>query len=248
LPLIRFPNKPAQLRYVDVGRARGRKALFGEAQVNIWTLWLNAIDSLLAVLAAHIGLGLAIVVGTIVLRILLLPLTWTVFLRNFERQKKLIALQQELASIKERYRDKPDEQARRTLDLYRSHGVAFFDGKGILVALAQMPMFVGMYQVLRDIRANTRFIWIADLAKPDTVLATVAGVTTMLMIMLNPDLPDSIRLIVIVIPTILAFLAALKFSSALAIYWTTTNCLSTLQTMAMRAIVARAESRRRPPA
>jgi membrane protein insertase Oxa1/YidC/SpoIIIJ len=71
------------------------------------------------------------------------------------------------------------------------------------------------------------------------VLAVLAALTTMLMMAANPDLPEHMRLIVILVPSILAVIAALKFCSALAMYWTVSNCYSAIQTGALHYIVAR---------
>jgi membrane protein insertase Oxa1/YidC/SpoIIIJ len=43
----------------------------------------------------------------------------------------------------------------------------------------------------------------------------------------------------IVVPSILAVVAALQFSSALAIYWATSNAFSALQTVVLHAVVRR---------
>ena len=61
----------------------------------------------------------------------------------------------------------------------------------------------------------------------------------MLMMMANPDLPESVRVIMIVVPSIIAIVAALKFSSALARYWATSNCFSAVQTTAWHFVVRR---------
>jgi membrane protein insertase Oxa1/YidC/SpoIIIJ len=45
----------------------------------------------------------------------------------------------------------------------------------------------------------------------------------MFMMAANPDLPEQMRLLLILVPSILAAVAALKFCSALAVYWTISN-------------------------
>ena len=47
------------------------------------------------------------------------------------------------------------------------------------------------------------------------------------------------RLMLILVPGILALIAALKFCSALAVYWTVSNCFSTIQTCALHHVIAR---------
>jgi YidC/Oxa1 family membrane protein insertase len=75
--------------------------------------------------------------------------------------------------------------------------------------------------------------------RPDVFLAVVAGLTTALMMAVNPDLPEQVRILLIVLPSIIAIVVALQFSSALAIYWATSNTFSALQTVLLHALVRR---------
>jgi membrane protein insertase Oxa1/YidC/SpoIIIJ len=47
------------------------------------------------------------------------------------------------------------------------------------------------------------------------------------------------RLLLILVPSILAAVAALKFCSALAVYWTVSNCYSAVQTSVLHYVIAR---------
>jgi YidC/Oxa1 family membrane protein insertase len=67
----------------------------------------------------------------------------------------------------------------------------------------------------------------------------IAGLTTALMMAVNPDMPEQLRIFMIVLPSIIAIIAALQFSSALAIYWATSNTFSALQTALLHAVVRR---------
>lgn len=188
---------------------------------------------------AGLGLGLAIVVTTLLLRTALLPVSWTTAYRGCVRQKKMQRLQPELARLKKQYADRPQEYTRAMMELYRRHDLSLLDGKALLATFGQMPVFVGMYHVLRKAGEGIRFLWIPDLIKPNTVLAVIAGITTALMIMANPDLPEHVRLLMIAIPSIIAMISALHFCSALALYWTTSNCFSMTQTFALHYVVGR---------
>jgi membrane protein insertase Oxa1/YidC/SpoIIIJ len=88
-----------------------------------------------------------------------------------------------------------------------------------------------------------RFLWVANLRAPDAGLALIAALATALMMMANPDLPEHVRVILIVVPSIVALLTTMHFGSALALYWTTSNCFSMAQTFALRFVVARGIAR-----
>jgi YidC/Oxa1 family membrane protein insertase len=209
--------------------------------MDLWTFWLDAIRGLLAFLSSDIGLGagLGIIVMTVLVRTAILPLTWGAAYRGYVRQKKLQRLRPELEKLKQRFSGESQLYLQHLTSLYRNHGLKLVDGASILGALAQMPILLGIFQVLRAGPSTGRFLWISNLARPDLWLALVAGLATTLLVAANPELPENLRLVMIMIPAILAFMAALKFSSALALYWTTTNFYSALQTATLHFVVSR---------
>jgi YidC/Oxa1 family membrane protein insertase len=209
--------------------------------MDIWSAWLDSIGGIVTALAADagLGLGLAVVVATVLLRIALLPLAWPIAYRACIRQKKLAKLQPEVRALQERFRKDPELYLRNLTELYRAKGLTIVDARSLLGSLAQLPLFLGMFQVLRRSGDGVRFLWIPNLLRPDVALAVIAGITTALMMAVNPDLPEQVRIFMIVVPAILAVVAALQFSSALAIYWATSNAFSALQTVALHAVVRR---------
>ena len=209
--------------------------------MDIWGTWLDSIAGILTMLSsgAGLGLGLAIVVGTVLLRTVLLPLAWPIAYRACLRQKKMAKLQPELRALQDRFRDKPQVYLEKMQELYRAHGLALVDTKSFLGALAQLPVFLGMFHVLRNAGDGARFLWVGNLLRPDVALALIAGLTTALMMAVNPDMPEQLRIVMIVLPSIIAVVAALQFSSALAIYWATSNTFSALQTVLLHVVVRR---------
>ena len=209
--------------------------------MDIWATWLDSIGGILTMLSsgAGLGLGLSIVAGTVLLRTVLLPLAWPIAYRACLRQKKMVKLQPELRELQESFRDKPDVYLAKMQELYRARGLALVDAKSFVGALAQLPVFLGMFQVLRNAGDGVRFLWVGNLLRPDVALALIAGLTTALMMAVNPDLPEQLRIVMIVLPSIVAVVAALQFSSALAIYWATSNTFSALQTALLHVVVRR---------
>jgi len=209
--------------------------------MELWTQLLDAIQGLLTFLSSQVGLGtgLGIVALTLLLRTVILPISWPIAYRGSIRQKKMLRLQPELQRLKAECGDQPQIYAARLMKLYQAHGITIMDWRSVLGSLVQMPLFLGMYQTLRAGVNGARFLWVETLARPDPVFAMLAALTTMLMMAANPDLPEQMRVMLILIPSILAAIAALKFCSALAVYWTVSNCYSAVQTGAMHYIVAR---------
>ena len=209
--------------------------------MDIWLIWLDSIRSIITALSADtgLGLGLAIVIVTLLLRALLLPLAWPIAYRACIRQKRMLKLQPELKALRESFGDKPDVYMQKMTELYGNHGLKLVDFKALLGGFAQMPVFLGMFQVLRDAGDGARFLWVPSLLRPDILLAVVAGLTTAMMMAVNPDMPEQMRIFLIVLPSVIAIVVALQFSSALAVYWATSNTFSALQTVALHAVVRR---------
>lgn len=209
--------------------------------MELWTLWLALLQDALTWLGSRIalGAGLSIVVLTLALRGLMLPLAWASAYRGAIRQRKLRLLRPELAELKARHGADPAAYLERVRALYAAHGVRFLDARALLAAIVQLPVFLGLYQVLRQGIGGARFLWVQSLAKPDLSLALLTGLTTAVLMLATPDLPPSTRLVLILVPSLLATLAALKFSSALAVYWTVSNCCSVTQAVVLKHVVER---------
>jgi YidC/Oxa1 family membrane protein insertase len=200
--------------------------------------WLNVLGSLLQFLSSRVGLGegLAIIALTLLVRTALLPLSWSAAYRGLIRQKKISALQPELQRLKEKFGAQPRLYADQLVALYRRHGIAVTDTSSLLGALVQAPVLLGLYQALRK-GVHGRFLWVRDLSKPDIGLAVLAGLATMLLSLINPDLPEHMRLILMMVPAVLTIIVALKVASALSLYWAASNCYSGIQTAALHRLV-----------
>lgn len=117
---------------------------------------LNAIYSVVG------NYGIAIIIVTILMRIIVFPLT----LKQEKSMKKMRELQPELEKIKEKYKDDPQEYQRKTAELYRESGVNPLGG--CLPILIQMPIFVALYWAFSGnaIPADAKFLWFT-LKQPD---------------------------------------------------------------------------------
>jgi YidC/Oxa1 family membrane protein insertase len=209
--------------------------------MDLWTQWLAGIRFLLTLLSSHTGLGtgMGIVVLTVLLRSAILPLSWSIGYRGAIRQKKMACLQPRLKLLKDQFSDQPHIYGERMMALYREQGIRVIDGRSLFGALIQMPLFLGMYQSLRAGVDGARFLWAETLSRPDPWFALLAGITTLLVMLANPDLPEPTRLMLVLIPSVLAFVVALKFCSALAVYGIASNCYSAAQMHVLHYIVAR---------
>ena len=99
--------------------------------------------------------GIAIIIVTVLMRIIIFPLT----LKQEKSMKKMRELQPELEKIKDKYKDNPQEYQQKTAELYRESGVNPLGG--CLPLLIQMPVFVALYWAFSGnaIPADAKFLW-----------------------------------------------------------------------------------------
>ncbi|HEX3006497.1 MAG TPA: YidC/Oxa1 family membrane protein insertase [Bacteroidales bacterium] len=88
--------------------------------------------------------GISIVFMTIVLKIILFP-TSISQIRSMEGMKKIQPI---LKEIQAKYKDKPEEYQRRTMEVYKQNKVNPFGG--CLPVLLQFPILIALYNLLRE--------------------------------------------------------------------------------------------------
>jgi YidC/Oxa1 family membrane protein insertase len=218
----------------------------GQRLMELWHAWTGLLQQILQILGVDWGLGagLAIILLTLAVRIALAPLTWSLAYRGAVRQAKLARLAPQLKAIRERHANDPRAQTQATMELYRQHGLSLADGKALLGACIQMPVIYGLYQALRNGIGSAPFLWIRNLGRPDLALAIAAALTTMVAMAVAPHMTEQMRVAMLLLPAIFCLLAALHFSSGIALYWITSNLCGTVQTLALRqALRARSNLR-----
>lgn len=185
--------------------------------------------------------GLAIVLFTILLKALLLPFTKT----SFVSMQKMQDLQPEMKALRERVTDQTKLQ-QEMMALYKKHNVNPLGG--CLPMLAQIPIFLGMYNALRvsiDLRHSPFALWINDLAAPERL--DVLGIPVPVMIILMGasmflqqfTIPSSAdpaqRKMMLIMPIVFTIMFIIfPFPAGLVLYWLTNNLISITQQMALR--------------
>lgn len=151
--------------------------------------------------------GLAVIVLTIVVRLILWPLSK----RSIKTQIAQRKLQPEIERLKEEYKDDKQAQAQKTMELYKEYGVNPFSGCFLL--LLQLPIIIGVYRVFIEgviLRSdilypfilfpevtNTIFLGIFDLGEKSIFLALLAGASQFWQIHLTQTrIPNSGEVVV----------------------------------------------------
>ncbi|WP_334314181.1 membrane protein insertase YidC [Aneurinibacillus sp. Ricciae_BoGa-3] len=175
--------------------------------------------------------GIAILIVTILVRLVILPLT----IKQTKSQKKMQELQPEMNKIKEKYKNDPQKQQQEMMKLYQLHGANPL--AGCLPIFIQMPILLGFYHAIirtAQIRQHD-FLWLQLGAKdPYYILPVLAGLTTYLqqviMMRYNPAMGDNpqMKMMTYVMP-VMIFVIAISLPSALSLYWVYGNIFTTIQ-------------------
>ncbi len=148
----------------------------------------NGLVFLVGVMPSH-DVGLAVITLTIVVRIILFPLSR----RAVETQLVMKKIAPEVEKLKEKYKDNREEQGKAIFALYREQGVHPFAGIGLL--LLQLPILFALYWIfanggLPEIRPellytfvsppsgiSMEFLGFLDMSGHSIVLGVLAGLT-----------------------------------------------------------------------
>ncbi|MFQ5541715.1 MAG: membrane protein insertase YidC, partial [Candidatus Binatia bacterium] len=181
--------------------------------------------------------GLDIILLTILIKLLLAPLTH----KSFASMKAMQKLQPQMQRIRERFKDEKEKMNKEIMELYKRNKVNPLGG--CLPMLLQFPVFIGLYNSLRtpiELR-HAQFLWIKDLSRPDweslpmTVLGWNIGIPILVLFMgasmfvqqwMTPSIGDpNQRRMMYMMPVIFTVIFV-NFPSGLTIYWLVNNVLT----------------------
>ena len=141
-----------------------------------------------------IDAGIVVVLFTVAVKLVLFPLSQ----KSVRSQIEMKKIQPEIDEIKLKYKDNKQEQALKTMALYKEKGVSPFSG--IFLALIQLPILIALYMVFYKnslgqvntsllysfIHApehiNTFFLGLFDITQKNIILAVVVAVGQYLQI------------------------------------------------------------------
>jgi len=222
-------------------------------QVIFYQPVLNLLVFLYKIIPGH-DIGLAIIAMTIIIKLVLLPLSK----QSIKSQKSLQDLQPKIDALKQKYADNKEALGRATIDLYKQEKVNPFSS--CLPLLIQLPFLWAVFRVFRDglngkslslvynfigqtAIINPISIGLVDLSKPNIYLAVLAGLAqfwqTRMMTTKRPEIKASAAkdedMMAIMNKQMLYFMPALTvfigltLPGGLALYWFVQTVLTALQ-------------------
>jgi YidC/Oxa1 family membrane protein insertase len=185
--------------------------------------------------------GIDIILLTVMIKILFIPLTQ----KSFRSMREMQKLQPQMAKIRERFKDTPEQMNKEIMELYRRHKVNPLGG--CLPMVLQIPVFIGLYQALLNtiaLRHAPFALWINDLSAPDRlgslqlpfvqhpgipVLTLLMGVSMFVQQWMTPSAGDPAQQRVMMIMPLMFTFMFVNFPSGLALYWLVNNLLTIAQ-------------------
>jgi len=225
------------------------------------TILLNPIFNLLlliyALLPGH-DFGIAVIILTIIIRILL----WPLVKKQLLHQKAMRDIQPEITKIKQKTKGDKAKESKMMMELFKEKEINPFGSLGL--ALLQFPILIALFFVLRDIidpsqineavygfvssfdavkdiisnpsSFHPSLFGVIDMAKPSVLLAVLAGLAQFFQArQLTPkDISKSdpsarLGFQMMLIFPVLTVIIGLQLPSALALYWLTSSLVALVQ-------------------
>ncbi|ALT48441.1 YidC/Oxa1 family membrane protein insertase [Lactobacillus delbrueckii subsp. bulgaricus] len=210
---------------------------------NWWDAWVVYYLSQFVLWIAKVcggSYGWAIIVFTVIIRVILLPLNAV----QINSTRKMQEIQPELKALQEKYSSKDLETRNKlneeTQKLYKEAGVNPY--AGCLPMVIQLPVMWALYQAIwrTPEMQNGKFLWM-DLGKPDPyyILPILATVFTFLSSYIATlSVPKSSQTtmtkMMSYVMAIMVGIWAIVFQSAISLYWVISNLFQVGQTLVLQ--------------
>jgi YidC/Oxa1 family membrane protein insertase len=184
---------------------------------------------------SDVGLAyvLAIIVFTIIIRVLILPFN----IKAAKSTRGMQKIQPEVKKLQEKYKDDKEKLSAETMKLYKEKNVSMTGG--CLPSLLPLPILMALYYVFMGIKGidGASFLWIKDLFAPDKyyILPILAALSTYLpsylMTKSTPAQPGGMNMgtMNLTMAGMMGFMS-LNFKSILVLYWIMGNLIQAVQT------------------
>lgn len=185
--------------------------------------------------------GLAIIIITIVLKLVFWPLTQI----SARSAKKMQKIQGPMKELTEKYKEDPKRKNEEMMKLYRKHKVNPLGG--CLPMIVQIPIFIGFFYMLRtssELRF-AEFLWISDLSQPEKIfswgvnipfighyfnlLPFTMGLTMYFQMKMTPTAASAEQQAIFKFMPVMMVVMLYNFGSGLCLYWTVQNLMTILQ-------------------
>ena len=175
----------------------------------------------------------AIIIVTIIIRLVILPLT----VKQVKSSKKMQEMQPKLKELQAKYSSKDAATQKiyqqEMMQLMQSSGVNPL--AGCLPIFIQMPILIGFYHAISRMNNTPAFelgsILSVSLAEPSIIFAIAAGLIQYVVLMTGPAMDNPQMKIMMYIMPLMIVGFGIILPAALSMYWVVGNFVSVLQNL-----------------
>ncbi|AGT74713.1 membrane protein insertase, YidC/Oxa1 family domain protein [Helicobacter pylori SouthAfrica20] len=242
LGFISLKNEAALHGYIGPKDYRSLKAispmLTDAIEYGLITFFAKGVFVLLDYLYQFVGnWGWAIILLTIIVRIILYPLSY----KGMVSMQKLKELAPKMKELQEKYKGEPQKLQAHMMQLYKKHGANPLGG--CLPLILQIPVFFAIYRVLYnavELKSSEWILWIHDLSimDPYFILPLLMGASMYWHQSVTPNtMTDPMQAKIFKLLPLLFTIFLITFPAGLVLYWTTNNILSVLQQLIINKVL-----------
>jgi len=180
--------------------------------------------------------GVAIILLTVVVRVILFPFTY----KSMKSMKEMQKIQPLMMELREKYKNDKEKLNQEVMRLYQTHKINPLGG--CLPLLLQLPVFIALYKALYvaiEIRHSPFIFWIKDLSEMDPYYITpiIMGASYFLQQKLTPTSMDPTQQKIMLFMPVIFTVIFLNLPAGLVLYFFVSNLLSIGQQLYMNKFV-----------
>ncbi|MDK2821120.1 MAG: YidC/Oxa1 family rane protein insertase [Clostridia bacterium] len=212
--------------------------------MNIFVEFMSQSIQQLYKFTAMLGLpnyGLAIILFTIIVKVVLYPLTF----KQLRSMRKMQEIQPKIKEIQKKYKGNSQKTQQAIMELYQKENINPLGG--CLPLLVQMPILYYLFSTLRTFfnpsinpavqMDHANFFWVPNLGQPDPYILPVLVATLTFfqqqVSMAGTNQEQNQKIMLYIMPLIIGWMSR-NFPAGLALYWVTFSLMGILEQFIIR--------------
>ena len=184
--------------------------------------------------AGYPSYGLAIILLTVAIKLLMYPLT----VKQVKSMKAVQEMQPKVKALQEKYKDNKERLQTEIASLYKENKVNPLSG--CLPLIVQMPILMGIFFAIKEYtyQGPTSFLWIANLQQgtsltdpsdPYFIIPLLCALTTYVQQkQTTTEMTQQNKMMLIFMPVFIGYIT-ITFPAGLGIYWVVSNLVQIAQ-------------------
>ncbi len=186
----------------------------------------------------HLSWALSIILLTVIIRMILIPLT----AKQYTSMRAMQKLQPKMKELQKKFKDDRQKLNEEVMKLYKEHKVNPFGS--CLPLLIQLPITMALYYMIRSqhLTGDVSFLWIHNINNADHILVGIYVASQMASsVLLTTTTDKSQRLLMLLMPLFIG-VVTLGFPAGALLFWATSNILMVGQQLIVREFVKKREA------